>query len=69
MTTVVRQHIGDGSAAKNAPGEIGDDYIQVLDFQTVYDEQGAVDNWVTHFNMVTTVTSGDRWGDQGQLPL
>lgn len=52
MTTVVRQHIGDGSAAKNAPGEIGDDYIQVLDFQTVYDEQGAVDNWVTHFNMV-----------------
>ena len=52
MTTVVREHIGDGSAEKNAPGAAGDDYIQVLDFQTVYDEQGAVDNWVTHFNMV-----------------
>lgn len=52
MNTVVREHIGDGSAAKNAPGDAGDDYIQVLDFQTIYDEQGAVDNWVTHFNMV-----------------
>lgn len=52
MTTAVRQQIGDGSASANALGERGDDYIKVLDFQTVYDEQGAVDNWVTHFDMV-----------------
>lgn len=59
MNTAVRQHIGDGSAVKNA----GDDYIQVLDFQTVYDKQGAVDNWVTRFNLVIdgeqVVTDGE----------
>ncbi len=52
MNTEVRQHIGDGSAEKNELGDAGDDYIEVLDFQTVYDKQGAVDNWVTRFNLV-----------------
>ena len=29
----------------------GDAYVEILDFQTVYDDQNAVDNWVTKFNL------------------
>ena len=28
-----------------------DDYIEILDFQTVYDEKQSIDNWVTKFNL------------------
>ena len=28
-----------------------DSTVEILDFQTVYDEQNAVDNWVTRFNL------------------
>lgn len=37
------------------PGEvrevIGESELEVVDFQTVYDEKGDVDNWVTTFNL------------------
>ncbi len=33
-------------------GHYGDDsYVEILDFQTVYDEKQSVDNWVTNFNL------------------
>lgn len=65
MTTTIRQMIGDGSAERPVEGEssAGDDYITVRDFQTIYDDKGAVDNWVTHFDMVIdgeqVVTNGE----------
>ena len=29
----------------------GEAYVEILDFQTLYDDQNAVDNWVTKFNL------------------
>lgn len=51
LTTSIRQAVGDGSAQR-IEGEVGDDYIEVLDFQTVYDAEGHIENWITRFNLV-----------------
>lgn len=59
----VRQAIGDKSAEPIERGEKSDDYLSVQDFQTVYDEKGQIDNWVTRFDLTIdqqqVVTNGE----------